>query len=421
MAWRLHDAVIRGEIDNRIRGKVTGRIWFAGLDEPVVLELKGDGHPDLAGCILTFTNPRPEPDDRLDGFRLLQSGQAGDLTASRKVRVPTVSTEEFRRLYAARLPIPTKWANSIYLEWFSEANGRVVIESADYQCSISEPTWRLTEDDQARQQEQASAAMADFMQRIGDAPATPSKAEEAGEPDAGEVSEEEPPTEGSDWEEHQHMDEFQAERFLKECDERTDRYLELLEKYQDDPDRDRLVAREMGWTHILEAMDAEETGEGAPSAEEESGEESWTESTGDQGREEPGGSDPFSGQHEHPVARRAHDLVRRLIDDQKERGLLQGEREETAEDRMVGAAMSASAKLAGALNRLEEDEPPFEPGLTVAWLKRALMFQHEAIAGADAALRDFPERGGWLRAVRNELMMVRQETLNLMEHYRRMI
>ena len=32
---------------------------------------------------------------------------------------------------------PEHLANSLYLEWFGEANGRVVVESADYELSIS--------------------------------------------------------------------------------------------------------------------------------------------------------------------------------------------------------------------------------------------------------------------------------------------
>ena len=39
MAWRIDESVVRGEIDNRVEGRVTGRIWFVGLDEPVELEL----------------------------------------------------------------------------------------------------------------------------------------------------------------------------------------------------------------------------------------------------------------------------------------------------------------------------------------------------------------------------------------------
>src|SRR5438132_1169341 len=59
MALRIHDNVVRGEIDNRSKGMVRGRIWLEGRPEPLLLKLKGNAHPDLAGCLLTFTNCGP--------------------------------------------------------------------------------------------------------------------------------------------------------------------------------------------------------------------------------------------------------------------------------------------------------------------------------------------------------------------------
>ena len=96
MAFRIHDSVVRGEIDNREKGIVRGRIWVEGRAEPVVLELKGNAHPDLAGCLLTFTNPQKcIPHHGLDSLNPVQQGTIGDLTASRKVRVPSVPLEQF--------------------------------------------------------------------------------------------------------------------------------------------------------------------------------------------------------------------------------------------------------------------------------------------------------------------------------------
>ncbi|MCZ7635359.1 MAG: hypothetical protein M5U12_04485 [Verrucomicrobia bacterium] len=96
MAFRIHDSVARGEIDNRVKGTVRGRIWLAGGAAPLELVLAGDAHPDLAGCLLTFVNPRPQPNPRdLKGLYPQQHGTIGDLTASRKVRVPAVPMEEF--------------------------------------------------------------------------------------------------------------------------------------------------------------------------------------------------------------------------------------------------------------------------------------------------------------------------------------
>ena len=48
----------------------------------------GNAWPDLAGCLLTFNNPLKRiPHHGLDSLNPLQTGQIGDLTASRKVRV----------------------------------------------------------------------------------------------------------------------------------------------------------------------------------------------------------------------------------------------------------------------------------------------------------------------------------------------
>src|SRR6266516_1344066 len=58
MAFRIHESVVRGEIDNRVKGIVRGKIWVEARAEPVTLELKGNAWPDLAGCLLTFTNPQ---------------------------------------------------------------------------------------------------------------------------------------------------------------------------------------------------------------------------------------------------------------------------------------------------------------------------------------------------------------------------
>src|SRR5205807_5131720 len=46
-------------------------------------------------------------------------------------------------------------------------------------------------------------------------------------------------------------DEYDWERFLQQQDQRTEKYMELLEKYIDDPQRDEIIARDMGWTQVL--------------------------------------------------------------------------------------------------------------------------------------------------------------------------
>ena len=167
MAWRIDEQVVRGEIDNRTRGRVVGKIWLAGQDEAVVLELAGNPWRDLAGHVLRFSNPDATAGD---GARIaaVQEGAVGDMTASRKARVPDCSMEELMEFYAAKQPFPWHWANVLYLEWFSGANGRVVIEAADYLLELdAEPAWSMSEEEEIAQQAANGQALAGAMERIG--------------------------------------------------------------------------------------------------------------------------------------------------------------------------------------------------------------------------------------------------------------
>ena len=228
MAWRLHEHVLRGEIDNRTRGRVAGRIWLAGVEEPLVLELVGDCHPDLAGCLLRFENPQPvamttkPPASR-------QRGTAGDITAARKVRVFDIPFEEAYAMIKAGGTPPEHMANALYLEWHSDLSGRVVIESTDYRLEVSEPAWRFTAEELAERARRAA-------QESSNAFAIEIRADGTEE----------------EW------DEFRCEELLRESDARGDKYRRLLEKYLDHPDRDRIIAHEMGWTWIEEALDENE-------------------------------------------------------------------------------------------------------------------------------------------------------------------
>jgi hypothetical protein len=158
MAFRIHESIVRGEIDNRVKGTVTGRIWVADRDEPIVLTLRGNAHPDLAGCMLTFTNPNPPvAHDHLDSLHPVQDGTIGDLTASRKVREIDIPLEEALEMIRRKEKPPEHMANCLYLEWFSDYNGRVVVESTRYDLTISAPAWTLTpEENEQRAKEEAA-------------------------------------------------------------------------------------------------------------------------------------------------------------------------------------------------------------------------------------------------------------------------
>ncbi len=150
MAWRIHESVIRGEIDNRERGRVGGKLWLHGIAGPVALQQ---------------TIPLSSP----AGFNPLQRGSIGDLTASRKVRVFDIPFEEAYARLKKKLPVPEHLANCLYLEWFSEANGRVVVESADYKLTISPPAWRLSSEEEQQRQHEAAKGFTGFLWRLNEA------------------------------------------------------------------------------------------------------------------------------------------------------------------------------------------------------------------------------------------------------------
>jgi len=120
---------------------------------------------------------------------------------------------------------------------FSESNGRVVIESTDYALEISAPEWRLTPEEERQRAQDAADGMNGFMQKLTEA----IERQQHGQND--------PQT---DWDEHDY------EKLLKESDARTDKYLELLDKYGDSPEAEEKIAKEIGWLRELTPEEAEE-------------------------------------------------------------------------------------------------------------------------------------------------------------------
>lgn len=190
MAWRIDKQVVRGEVDNRIKGKVTGTIWLLGRNEPLRLELQGNPHRDLAGCVLRFSHANPKPGNLL-GLASEQEGDCGDMTASRKVRIPPEPISEWLAQGApGKDSLP--WGNALYLEWCSKRNGRVVIESASYSVEISQPAWTMTaEEEDVRMR---SSNFAEAIEPLGTFQAEIVQASEIGEDDMPPL----PPGDGED-------------------------------------------------------------------------------------------------------------------------------------------------------------------------------------------------------------------------------
>lgn len=160
MAWRISPHVISGEIDNRTHGIVTGCIFIDGMTGPIRLHLKGNCWRDLAGHRLTFISHEHSPTENTPGKK--QTGHTGDMTASHKAKVPTCSEEELIEHFENKTPCPYTWKNSLYLEWHSEQNGRMVIEGTDFEYAIDPvPAWKMTqaeEDEQRATNEQNAIA-----------------------------------------------------------------------------------------------------------------------------------------------------------------------------------------------------------------------------------------------------------------------
>ena len=395
MAFRIHDSVVRGEIDNRVKGTVRGTIWLEGRAEPLVLALKGNAWADLAGCLLTFTNPQkriPLPHD--DPLQSTQRGSIGDLTASRKVRMFDVPLEEAFEMFDRKEKPPEHIANCLYLEWFSEANGRVVVESADYELSISAPEWRLTPEEDEERAKQAAAGMDDFMRRLTQAV----EKQQEGQKDPEE-----------EWDEHDY------EKFLKESDARTDKYMELLDKYGDSDEAEAKIASEMGWDRnedereddrlAIEEMNAIcEAAANEPPPELDPHREGidWIRTE--------------DGDLHHPLEHRCFESAIRIWRQTEELGLAKSEDEDLAQ--FIGEFQTTGAKLAGALGTIARGEGFSDAAFTVACLKRALNHLHKSQAGLEAVApkKLLPEP--MVAEARKELFELREGVLRLMDEFR---
>src|SRR6476659_4169397 len=192
------------------------------------------------------------------------------------------------------------------------------------------------------------------------------------------------------WGEPERMwDEYDWERFLQQQDGKTEKYMQLLETYLDDPRRDEIIAREMCWTQFLDETATEE-------------EESDVDDTGVSG-------ETFQ---EHDLYRAAFDLtlwIDQLFD---QNPALQ---HEPAAVKLATHAALASAKLAAALSGDHLDEI----GMTIAYLKRAL----KAITTSMNAAAQLRKAAGLISrseylVLQQRLFEVRDGIVSLMGEYR---
>ncbi|MFC1451975.1 hypothetical protein ACFLSJ_01365 [Verrucomicrobiota bacterium] len=212
---------------------------------------------------------------------------------------------------------------------------------------------------------------------------------------------------------HAPMDEFEWERFLEESDKLTDRFAEILKKYADRPDRDRLVAGETGSsssedvcagpsTDRADSIDAEDNSlfplEPNPLTEG----TDWVKTR--------------RGRVTHPLTERSFQLAQSGWREFTALGLLEDDGDADLRE-MVLQAQTLTAKLAGALDGLAFDDEP-EGGFVVACLKRALRFLNGSLAASQRAAGNGQADGAVLARFRDELLEIREEMLRIMSHYR---
>ncbi len=202
-------------------------------------------------------------------------------------------------------------------------------------------------------------------------------------------------------------DEYDWERFLQQQDRKTEKYMELLERFIDDPNRDQIIAREMGWYHLLD-RDGEKWAEQVDSLFDETFEEDREE---EEDALESRGLDDVEGYEVHPLYQASFALT--IWIDQLYEELGDAQNQPSCVKLSTHTAI-ASAKLAAALS----DDDVDEIGMTIAYLKRALKAVITAMEGAVQLRKDVglsPER---FAALNQRLFQIRDGIIALMGEYR---
>ena len=197
-------------------------------------------------------------------------------------------------------------------------------------------------------------------------------------------------------------DEYDWERFLQQQDRKTEKYMELLERYIDDPNRDQIIAREMGWYHLLDTDGAQwiESVDSAFDDEADAMEEEQSSILG--------GEESFEV---HPLYQASFALtvwIDQFIEE------LPGAQNQPAAVKLSTQAAIASAKLAAALS----DDDVDEIGMTIAYLKRALKAVTLGIEASVQLRKDAKLSADRFATLNQRLFKIRDGIIQLMGEYR---
>jgi hypothetical protein len=178
MAWRPEHLFRAGELDNTQPGWTVGWLELDGCSERLQLKLAGNCHPDLAGWKFRIKRAMPPFPKDFDGgeppkYEEIcpdQTGHVGDITADQMIKHFDIPDDELvRKLHAGETP-PFTWRKCLYLEWFSNRNGRVVIQSTRLEVErIGDRAFELSEQQWTEQQQQNQQEMNYFMTQLEDA------------------------------------------------------------------------------------------------------------------------------------------------------------------------------------------------------------------------------------------------------------
>lgn len=170
MAWRIADLVVDGELDNTVKGRVTGWLRLVGRAEALRLELRGNCRPDLAGWRFRIVRLEPipawaEPVD-LEGFATEQIGEAGDILADQILRHYDCPVAELLARIRAGEPPPTDLRPALYLEWYSDRNGRVVVQDTRLGVErLGRRTFELTAEDLRLEKEEGARRLEEIRRQ----------------------------------------------------------------------------------------------------------------------------------------------------------------------------------------------------------------------------------------------------------------
>ena len=202
-------------------------------------------------------------------------------------------------------------------------------------------------------------------------------------------------------------DEYDWERFLQQQDLKTERYMELLEKYIDDPERDQIIAQEMGWPNPVETEDFNWS---EISFEADSEEHDFEEEESEEPSDEELEGVPESFEL-HPLYQASFALtvwIDQIFDEHDEM------QNNPAAVKLATNSAVASSKLAAALS----DDDVEEIGMTIAYLKRALKAITNAIDASLVFSGEARLSSHRRRQLHARLFQVRDGIIELMGDYR---